>query len=143
MFPSSWLNNAPSSSTSCKSVRGPDERCVATDPLQLTAKKATTITKTAANVLLLSILDFIPIPYPMLLAHLRCYGRLPEPVRRGSDQGKLPNLAGSLTDSYQLDDPTPGRSPNRSWPSIRLVCGKWSMEYGARPATRCLRSRKW
>jgi hypothetical protein len=78
MFPSSWLNNVPSSLTSCKSVREPDERCVGTCPLQLTAKKATTIKKATANVL-------IPIPYLMLLSHFRYYGRLPEPVRRGSD----------------------------------------------------------
>jgi len=76
MFPSSWLNNVRSSSTSCKSVREPDERCVATGPLQLTAKKATTIKKATANVLLLSILDFIPIPYLMLLAHLRFYAKV-------------------------------------------------------------------
>ncbi len=65
MFPSSLLNNVPSSSTSCKSVREPDERCVATGPLQLTAKKATTIKKATANVLLLSILLS---PY-----HVRCF----------------------------------------------------------------------
>ena len=76
MFPSSWLNNVPSSSTSCKSVRGPDERCVATGPLQLIAKRATTITKATANLLLLSILDFIPIAYLMLWAHLRCYTKV-------------------------------------------------------------------
>ena len=73
MFPSSWLNNVPSSSTFCKSVSGPDERCVATGLLQLTAKKATTIRKATANVLLLSILDFIPIAHMMLFAHSRFY----------------------------------------------------------------------
>ncbi len=62
MFPSSWLNNVASSSTSGNSVREPDERCVATGPLQLTANQATAITKATANVLWLSILDFIPIP---------------------------------------------------------------------------------
>ena len=73
MFPSSWLNNVASSSTSGNSVREPDERCVATVPLQLTARKATIIKKATANVLLLRIPDFIPIPYLMLLAHLRYY----------------------------------------------------------------------
>ena len=77
------LGVAVGTSTSGKVVREPDERGVATGPLQLTTKKATTIKKAAANALLL-ILDFIGINHPIA------------PARGAANVSATPNLYSPL-----------------------------------------------